>query len=120
MFDSATLAELQQEWTDTFATDVATVLGRNITPEEDGSHATDYKPKPIQLKCELLTSDDGAEVESGKQIVSIMSFQVRFPIGSDVRSTDKLQIKDATYSVVALDPGRSNAWYLTATCTRGS
>lgn len=98
--------------------DVATVLGRNVTQEADGSHATDFKPKPLQLRCRLLTSDDGAEVESGKQIISTMSFEVRFPVGSDIRDTDKLQIKGVTYSVIALDSDRSDALFLSATCVR--
>lgn len=110
----------RQVYNDAYLWQVATILRRDVTLEEDASHATDYKPLPVKIKCKVLTRNDGAEVEEGEQIVSIMGFQVRFPVGSDIRTTDRLEIDGVTYSVIALDAGRSDALFLTATCTRGN
>lgn len=109
-----------QVYNDVYLDTLCTILRRDIEEGEDASHSTDYKPLPVLLKCKVLTSSDGAEVEEGNQIVSIMGFQVRFPVGSDVRTTDRLKIGSATYSVVSVDSGRSDALFLTATCTRGN
>ena len=106
------------KYNERYFTHVATILRRDVTKEKDASRATDYKPLANKLQCRPMTTNAGAEIEDGDKIVSVMGFQLRFPDGSDVRDTDRVEVEGVVYSVVSLDPGRADALYLTATCTR--
>ncbi len=103
-----------------YLTDVCTILRRDIERETDGSRETQYKPLPVQVRCKVLTDSKGSEVEQGDQLVAVASFEVRFPVGTDIRETDKLTVNGQTFAVTGLDSGRSNALYMGVICVRAS
>ncbi|MBC8140007.1 MAG: hypothetical protein H7Y38_01050 [Armatimonadetes bacterium] len=114
----AEVAADRADYEATYLTQLATVLRRDVTQGADGSHATDYKPMPgAPLPCRVVSSGSEREVEQGGQIVSLRNTEVRLPVGSDVRDTDRLQVGGETFAVIGLDAGRADALFIAATCT---
>lgn len=98
--------------------EAASVL-RN-TPASDGAGGeTEAWTTAGTYACELEKREAQAgEAVEAEKLAALTHWEIRFPVGTDVRVRDRISLGGRTYEVNDLDTGKTFALCVTAKCRR--
>jgi len=111
MLDARDLAQARADFATTFFGQAVTRL-RDVKTKVGGGESV-TPADPVVYAGRIIDAKRDRRHMEGEQQVAVNRVQIELPWDADVKSTDRLQVGAAIYSVIGSDTGRAEALCLT-------